>query len=354
MRTRWALATLLAAVAGFALPAAASAAVDPQVAGLQVALRSHGLYAGPIDGLSGPATTAAVQEFQKRMGLPVSGVAGKRTRAALGRLGKPLFGTRVLARGMVGWDVAALQFLLTRKRFPTRIIDGYFGEETVRALKRYQSAAGLLPDGVAGPATVKALTGGRLQAPSQPRPKPSQTTYVVKPGDSLTAIAERFGTTVVALARANDLDPARVLLIGAELRVPAVAEPGSGAVRDLIDRWAAEYGVNQSLARALAWQESGFQTDLTSPAGAWGVMQVTPDAWAFVEDVLLGKRVPRTTEGNIRVGLLYLRQLLREFSGNEHLALGAWYQGAKAVRERGLYGETKVFIANVLALKDRM
>jgi LysM repeat protein len=354
VRTRWALATLLAAVAGFGLPQTVSAAMDPQVAGLQVALRSHGLYAGPIDGLTGPATTAAVRAFQKRTGLPATGGAGKRTRAALGRLGKPLFGMRVLARGMVGWDVAVLQFLLTRNRCPTRIIDGYFGDETVRALKCYQRAAGLLPDSVAGPATVKALTGGRLKAPSQPRPKPSEMTYVVEPGDSLTAIAARFGTTVAALARANDLDPARVLLIGTKLRVPAVTEPGSGTVRDLIDRWAAEYGVNRSLARALAWQESGFQTDLTSPAGAWGVMQVTPDAWAYVEDVLLGERVPRTTEGNIRVGLLYIRQLLGEFSGNEHLALGAWYQGAKAVRDRGLYGETKLFVANVLALKGRM
>jgi len=354
VRTRWALLTLLAAVAGFALPATASSAVDPQVAGLQVALRSHGLYRGPIDGVTGPATTAAVRTFQERMRLPVTGVAGKRTRAALGRLGKPLFGARILAGGMVGWDVAVLQFLLTRNRYPTRIIDGYFGDETARALRRYQRAVGLLPDGVAGPATVKALTGGRLKAPSQPRPKRSQMTYVVEPGDSLTAIAARFGTTVAALARLNDLDPARVLLIGTKLRVPVAAEPGDGAVRDLIDRWAAEYGVNQSLARALAWQESGFQTNLTSPAGAWGVMQVTPDAWDFVETVLLGERVPQTTEWNIRVGLLYLRQLLGEFDGNEHLALGAWYQGAKAVRDRGLYVETKEFVANVLALKGRM
>ena len=34
--------------------------------------------------------------------------------------------------------------------------------------------------------------------------------------------------------------------------------------------------------------------------------------------------------------------------------LGAWYEGADAVRKHGLYAETKAFVANVLALKQRM
>lgn len=348
------LATLVAAATVLGAAPAAHAAADPQLAGLQVALRSHGVYHGPIDGLAGRGTRAAVRAFQKQAGLPVTGVAGRRTRAALGRLGKPLLGKRVLAPGMVGWDVAALQFLLTSRGFPTRIIDGYFGGETVEALRGYQRSAGLLADALAGPATLASLTGGRVRAPAQPRPKPAAMTYIVKPGDSLTAIAKRFGTTITALARTNKLDPARYLVIGTKLRVPAPQEGGGGGVRDLLDRYAGRYGVSRSLVRAVAWQESGYQTNLTSPTGAWGVMQVMPDTWDFVETVLLGERVPRTTEGNIKVGVLYLRQLLHEFNGDERLAVGAWYQGAKAVRERGLYGETKAFVANVLALKTRV
>ncbi len=354
MRTRRALAILAVAAAVLGPASLAHALADPQVAGLQVALRSHGVYYGPIDGVVGPSTTAAVRAFQKQMGLPVTGVAGRRTRAALGRLGKPLLGKRVLAQGMVGWDVAALQFLVSSRGFPTRIIDGYFGDETVEALRRYQRAAGRLADGLAGPATLASLTDGSVRAPAQPRPKPAAMTYVVKAGDSLTAIAKRFGTTVAALARANKLDPSRYLIIGTKLRVPAPTEGGGGQVRNLLDRYAGRFRVSRNLVRALAWQESGYQTNLTSPTGAWGVMQVMPDTWDFVETVLLGEQVPRTTEGNIKVGVLYLRQLLREFHGDERLAVGAWYQGAKAVRERGLYGETKVFVANVLALKTRV
>ena len=62
-----------------------------------------------------------------------------------------------------------------------------------------------------------------------------------------------------------------------------------------------------------------------------GVMQVIRP-WRFVEDVLLGHAdVRRTARGNIRVGILYLRYLLREFGGSKRLALAAYYQGPRAV-----------------------
>jgi LysM repeat protein len=45
--------------------------------------------------------------------------------------------------------------------------------------------------------------------------------YVVQPGDTLSAIAARDGTTVDALAAANGLDPGGVLLTGATLALPS-------------------------------------------------------------------------------------------------------------------------------------
>ncbi len=47
--------------------------------------------------------------------------------------------------------------------------------------------------------------------------------------------------------------------------------------------------------------------------------------------------MPKTAEGNIGVGVVFLRHLLREFGGDERLALAAYYQGASAVREHGLF-----------------
>ena len=48
----------------------------------------------------------------------------------------------------------------------------------------------------------------------------------------------------------------------------------------MLDSWAAHYGVDRRLVRAVVWMESGFQTDLTSLVGAWGVMQITPGTWS--------------------------------------------------------------------------
>jgi len=45
--------------------------------------------------------------------------------------------------------------------------------------------------------------------------------YVVRPGDSLGALAGRYGVTLAELAQANRLDPAGVLLVGTKLRVPS-------------------------------------------------------------------------------------------------------------------------------------
>ncbi len=147
------------------LPAAASGAGDADVAALQVALRGAGYYGHTIDGVAGPGTRAAVSRFQDRHGLSVDGVAGAATRRALGRRGGPGFGTRTIGRGSSGWDVAALQFRLAWRGFPSGSIDGGFGGHAEAALRRFQSRAGLTADGVAGPGTLRALRGPIPRSP---------------------------------------------------------------------------------------------------------------------------------------------------------------------------------------------
>jgi hypothetical protein len=294
------LLCLLALVAASAwLAPAAFARINPQVAGLQVALRAYSLYAGPIDGISGPATRRGIKRFQQRVGLQVDGRAGRATRRAFGPIGRPLFGKRTMHRGVVGWDVSVLQFLLAR-RGELVPISGYFDAGTARALRHFQRARRLAVDGVAGTRTLAALHSRAPQA--------------VKP----------------VLVHTTTSAP----------RVPA-----------LLDYWATHYGVDRRLVHAVAWMESGYQTDLTSSVGAWGVMQILPGTWGYVETNLIGRKVPRTASGNIRVGVAYLRQLLREFGGNKRLALAAWYQGPTSVRKRGAIRETKIYVTNVLALR---
>jgi peptidoglycan hydrolase-like protein with peptidoglycan-binding domain len=162
---------LLSAVFG---STAAHARANADVAALQVALKALHLYGGPIDGLKGPATSRAVKRFQRRRHLAADGVAGPRTRRALGRRGTPRFGSRAMRRGHRGWDVAALQFLLSRRGCRPGSIDGGFGAGTVAALRRCQARLGLTADGVAGPATLRALRSGRRRRPVAPTPSPPQ------------------------------------------------------------------------------------------------------------------------------------------------------------------------------------
>jgi hypothetical protein len=355
MRFRLFLAGALAA--GLAAPTTASA-LNPQHAGLQVALRAQGLYDGPIDGIVGPRTVAGIRAFQRTHRLKVTGLADARMRRALGPFGTPLFGARTITRGEFGWDVAVLQFLLVRHGIGVPV-NGYVDGPTIRGIRRYQRELHLSADGVAGRATFTAL-GIQTRIPVRAAVRVSMQLYVVKPGDSLTAIARRSHTTLGRIAKLNGLDPQRYLLVGAKLRLPAsvttteVAATDATAVRASIDQWAAHFGVNPSLARALAWMESGYQNDVVSNVGAQGIMQLLPSTWQYVEDVLIGHPVPHTADGNVEAGVALLHHLLGVFGGDERLALAAWYQGEKAVREVGVYKVSKVFVADVEALKARM
>jgi LysM repeat protein len=361
VRMRLLIAALLAALA-VAPQALAVGGPDPEIAALQVSLRAKGMYFGKIDGLAGPMTAKGLRAFQRAAGLPVTGELAPRTRAALGALGRPLVARRVLVQGTYGWDVSELQFLLARAgHLRLYDVDGHFGASTKAGLLRFQRSRRLAVDGIAGPATLTSFGYGR-RGPVAAAVAPvvaSTITYVVKPGDTLTEIAARHKTTVRALAKANKLESENLVLEGAKLRLPGAVASGPAAelsrstVRAHIDKWAAHYGISTNLARALAWQESGFQTNVISSTGAWGPMQIMPDTWTFVETVLLGRTVPRTGEGGVEVGMALLSHLLKRFGGDQRLALAAWYQGEKAVRERGLYEETKVFVANVLALTGR-
>ncbi len=147
------------ALAAVTTPPAQARSAD--AAALQVALKAVHVYRGQIDGIAGPATRGAVRRFQRRRRLTVDGMAGPRTRRALGRRGRPRLGSRSLRVSRRGWDVAALQFLLRRRGARPGSVDGGFGGATAAAVRRFQRRAGLGVDGVAGPATIRALRSGR-------------------------------------------------------------------------------------------------------------------------------------------------------------------------------------------------
>jgi soluble lytic murein transglycosylase-like protein len=213
-------------------------------------------------------------------------------------------------------------------------------------------------DAVVGPRTLSAIVQrDRVPVRVHQVVVVAAAVHVVRAGDTLTAIAAAHGTTIAALANANRIDPAKPIVIGQRLRLPVATASLVSAhvdVRSKLDAWSARLGVDPHLVRALAWMESGYQTRIVSNAGARGVLQTLPSTRKYVEDVIAGRPIPNTVDGDIEVGILYLRHLLQVFHGDTTLALAGWYQGELAVREHGLYKVTKPFVANVLALRQRM
>jgi hypothetical protein len=109
-------------------------------------------YALATDGVFGPQTIAAVQDFQARNGIPVD-VDATVTPPTWEALVVPV------DRGATGPAVSAVQFILDRKGYAVTTSGEYDGA-TFLAVKELQRLHGLVPHGEIDPSTWCALTGG--------------------------------------------------------------------------------------------------------------------------------------------------------------------------------------------------
>ena len=112
--------------------------------------------------------------------------------------------------GSRGNNVLLLQLALKREGSYRGETDGMFGTRTLNGVRRFQSAHGLTPDGVAGQRTIRAAEPYLL----------GSFTYKLKQGDSFYRLAKRFGADVRQLVAANPrLEPAE-LTVGQEAVIP--------------------------------------------------------------------------------------------------------------------------------------
>ncbi len=118
-----------------------------------------------------------------------------------------------------------------------------------------------------------------------------------------------------------------------------------------IEAAASRHGVDPALLKALIRQESGFDPNAQSPAGAVGLTQLMPGTAAA-----LGVRDPRDPVQAIEGGAKYLAEQLRRFGGDEAKALAAYNAGPGAVQRHGgvpPYAETRQYVQRVLAFAEQ-
>ena len=255
-------------------------------------------------------------------------------------------------------------------------------------------------------ATRRLLTAGLAGLTMLLLPTPAQATdgdlppgrrildHRVRPGETVTGLAVRYHAWTAELIAHNHLSAGGAIRVGQHLEIPQVlsalphhhshghrpqhqahqtphhaphhaqpshaapappapAPPGTATVRRTVARTALRHGVDPQLALAVAWQESGWRMGLRSGAGAIGVMQVLPSTGAWMS-LYEGRRLHlHRLADNATAGVRLLRVLGDETGSRRHL-VGAYYQGLGAVRSHGLYGETRHYVANVLAIRHRL
>ena len=150
----------LALGSGYGRPGGSS-----RVHAVQRRLRMLGQQPGPVDGLYGPLTQAAVKRFQSSAGLAVDGIAGPHTLSAL-RAEWPHPVGRGAGFGQRGGSaqVRAVQRHLRTADERPGPIDGLFGPRTEAAVIHFQAKSGMTADGVVGPETWRGLEGVRTRS----------------------------------------------------------------------------------------------------------------------------------------------------------------------------------------------
>ncbi|HET7397431.1 MAG TPA: LysM peptidoglycan-binding domain-containing protein [Intrasporangium sp.] len=289
------------------------------------------------------------------------------------------------------------------------------GSYTVRGGDTLSDIASRHGLGVAALASANAISNPRMifpgqrltipgaGAPSAPAPAPASPAapaglvHVVRGGDTMVGIADRYGVTLTKLLAANRLPNPRMIYAGQRITIPTAAAkptaagtssaptptsantfagytfsdatvraanasraalaarpvPSRAETAAMIRRTALRHGVDPRLALAVSWQESGWNQRAVSVANAIGTMQVMPTSGTWASE-LAGRPLDLLdTQDNITAGVVILRALQASAADRDE-AIAGYYQGLASVQSRGMFEDTKGYVKAVQAHYDRM
>lgn len=234
------------------------------------------------------------------------------------------------------------------------------------------------------------VSGAAAAPAAAPAASSAGGSHTVGSGETVSAIASRYGTTVAAVVAANGLDARAFIRVGQQLTIPGAAAPAATStaapagttlvgntflgrtyaptvvasanankatllsmgvpskaeMQAKVAATARAMGVDPALAQAIAFQESGFNHTSVSPANAIGTMQVIPSSGEWAEQ-LTGREINLLDpDDNVVAGVAILRQLVKS-SPDLSTAIASYYQGGASVKRNGMFSDTRRYVANI-------
>lgn len=163
-----------------------------------------------------------------------------------------------------------------------------------------------------------------------------------------------FGTLLLdpqlKKVNADLLQPNITKSLNTALTQSTSVQPGSptkSQILNIVSQISKKYNVDEKLVQALIKQESGFNPNAKSTAGAIGLMQLMPSTAKN-----MGVNDSYNIVQNVEGGVKYLKSMLNKYNGNVILALAAYNAGPGAVDlYDGVppYKETQNYVRNILA-----